>query len=218
MPSQHLASIHLTWDDKGNTRHRVTSPLKLTDYQVQDGLALSVPLLFASQLGVLRPMHSLRLCSEITDFLGATPLATRPIDPPLVAARIDLHKKDQTVVCTFFPDVTPSGQMDIEIAICRLITNYITHVHASVQDQLRGFMTQMLAPSLVFFLENALPAAGGSASRDPSASYPRVQAAMLQFSWTIYPRWGGKIPEDRFRSLVKSAQLGLKEARAQWGV
>lgn len=213
-----LASISLAWDEQGRITSRFAAEVPVDDYKRQDGIALSAVLIACAQLGVLSPQHSVPLCASLLDFIEEQTVQYQPIAPPLQSARIDLLWKDSGIVHTFHPEIVPSGNMDVEVAISHLITNYINHVSETVLPELTGYLRHTLLACTLFLLQEALLMAARTRPRDPSASNMEVQLAMLQFSETIYPQWGGLIPKANFTSLLSEAHQHFAKTRKTWGL
>lgn len=211
MAVDRIASVNLSWDEYGNVSHDLTTFIPANDYQRQDAIALCSPLVLSSQLGVLAPKYGLELVSDTLNYLTGGPRSIHRIQYPLARARIDLHQKAGTMVCTFHPEILDGGTMEVEEAVRRLLNNYIWHVQADVILELSDYMRDILLVVILFYLETALsPAIEQQPFRVNAINY-KVQADMLDFQPTIFPKWGGRVPEANFNSLLKEA---LREYKA----
>lgn len=191
MATKTLASITLTWDEFGCISHSLESNTPATEYQRADALALSVPLVTASQLGVLVTKRSIDLCEHALNFLAKPGHPPEVIQYPLGSARIDLLQKDSTIVSTFYPSFLEGGTMDPEEAVRRLLSNYFSHVNAAVIDELAGYMKAVVLAAVYFYLSTALPKAVQNRSFSIDEPSLDIQLMMLQFCETIYPQWRG---------------------------
>src|SRR3990170_6366937 len=105
MIKKRLATISLSWDEFGNISHTLDSEIPANNYQQQDALALSVPLVFSSQLGILNPRNSLELCGNSLDYFAMSRRSIFVIQSILKRVNIELHQKDKTIVSTFHPEL-----------------------------------------------------------------------------------------------------------------
>ena len=213
-----MASIQLSWDEVGKVRHQFVSQLEQSKYNEHDLLSMSVPMLVASQLGVLRPMSSIPLCATLFEFIKRRNYTNLPMGSSIISASIDLFKLDQNVIHTFNPKYNSSDSIVIESEISKLLGNYTAYVYEYINSSKDIRITHFLLASIAFFLQNALPVAENTSNLDASASYPNVQMLMLQFSSTIELRWDSDILGGRYRKLVRELEAEIEDTRALWEV
>jgi hypothetical protein len=216
MTTHIVASISLSWDDFGRLSHSLSTFVPADDYQKADVLAFSVPLITASQLGVLTPHHSIGLCGQALNFLSGNRHVQEVIPHSFKGARIDLHAKGQTIVCTFHPTFIGQGEMEYDEAVRRLLSNYSSHINSTVIDELSGYMRNVLLAAVRFYLSSALAEAEKHAPFSPDIHKADIQFTMLSFCESIYPLWqsGPSLTQDRFASNLLEAQRNYQRIRA----
>ena len=212
-----LVTIFCSWDESGDISRNKNSFVQAHDIKEQDALALSVPLMISSQLGILNISSVITLCGNCLDYLAKPHSTILAIPPVLRSVRIELHRKGKTIVETFWPDIIngDDSSKEYEDAILRFYNNYILYVHENVTGKLDATLKQSLLASVYFFLDKALPKiinrptfALDNFSRD-------VQMTMLSFCETIYPHWGDSLYTSRFTELLGKAQKQYQHIRAK---
>jgi len=209
-----LASINLSWDEFGAVSHNLHSNVTANEYQKSDALALSVVLLTGSQLGILRPRYGLQVCDRILRFLEGLPLNPKQIQYPLSGARIDLHQKHETVVCTFHPKYVAAGTMEPEEAVARLLGNLPLHLSGIEMGEIVRFFKAGLQIVVSCYLSEGLP---GGISRGIFSrrrfKQQNVQFVMLSFNELIYPYWsrGLNIPKVKFEERLTEARANYRK-------
>ena len=214
-----LASINLSWDEFGAVSHKLHSNIPANEYQRSDALALSVVLLIGSQLGILRPSYGLRVCDRILRFLEGLSLNPEPIQLSLSGARINLHQKYKTIVCTFHPNFVAAGTMEPEEAVARLLGNLPLHLAGIEMGEITRFFKAGLLMVVSYYLSEGLPrgTSRGIFSRR-GFNQQNVQFAMLGFNECIYPHWSRSlnIPKTRFEEKLAEARANYKKLVAEF--
>jgi hypothetical protein len=212
-----LASISLNWDEYGRLSHSLELFIPTDQFQKSNILALSVPLITANQLGILTPRYAFQLCEDILSFLEGRTHNPEVIQFPLSSARIDLHQKEKTIVCTFDPSFLEGGTMEPEEVVRRLLTNYFHYVHDKVIDELAGYLKAILLAVVRFYLYGLLPEVLKHHSLSLNRASQEIQFSMLYFNETIYPQWrlGPTMSPDRFTSILSEVQEQYHATRAR---
>ncbi len=201
--AKRLASIYVSWDRDGNIQLRFESPFQMDDYQREDGLAVSVPLVVSHQLGTLRVEKALALVSQLLDYLESDQHSVGPINPALKSARLDLLKgKAASVFLTFHPNIRTLalfGFGDVEEAVRRMLVNYATHVPRIVSGDFPKRIKDALVASVLYFLEHVVTKELKNESLDRTRPNPNVHRQMIEYSLCVYRMWESTLlPEERF--------------------
>jgi len=209
MKTNVIGSIQLTWNEKGEILHDFHSNVPANDYQRADALALGNVLFTGSQLGILQPRYSLKVCDSILKFLGGESPKPEPIHDPLFGGRIDLVHKGKTIVCTFHPDIRGSGTMEVDEAVSRLLGNLPGYVCNHLVADIEGFLRVGLLLVMNYYLVIMLPT-GISKGFFSSRKFKqrKAQFAMLDFNESIYPRWklGLNAAPENFNDMLEESR------------
>lgn len=212
MGSNILGSIELSWDDRGNLSHCMHSNIPANDYQKADALALAAVLLTGSQLGILPPRYSLKVCDRILDFIEGKTRIPEPIECPLNGGRVELVQRRSTVVCKFHPIILKRGSMEIEEAVSRLLGNLPQYVSSQMIDDIGSFFRTGILIVVHYYLTQTLPIgiSRGVFSKRRFKQH-KAQYTMLDFNKTIYPHWQGglNIPEEIFKENLEESRKYL---------
>ena len=206
-----VAIISLSWDEFGRVEHELRSFIPADDYQESDALGLSVPLIVASQCGVLAPRYSLDLCRCTLEYLSGVELKPEVIQFPLSSAKIELIRKESTIVPIFHPSVLEGGTMEPEEAVRRLLTNYIFRVDSDLIPEIRHYLRATLMAVVSYYLSEALEQELDAPDFSLDVPPPRLHELMLGFTFSIFPQWQGgpSIQPKRFKK-------NLGEIRGQY--
>jgi hypothetical protein len=212
-----LATVFCSWDASGDISRGKKTSIQTRGLKKLDALALSVPLMISSQLGILNIRTAIELCGACLDYLAGFRSSILAIPSVLRSVRIELHQKEKTVVEQFWPEITNGDDTskEYEEAVLRFYNNYILFVHDNVTGKLEDATRQTLLAGIYFYLAAALPKILGRPSFTPDNYNREVQAAMLTFCETIYPHWSDALPVDSFAALLAKAQKQCDHIRAQ---
>jgi hypothetical protein len=204
MFQNNVASIFITWNKNGNISQR----MECHGYNKQELLALSVPLVIGSQLGILNIRSGLILCENCLKYLATSQSTVLPIPPIIRSARVNLHEKADTIVETFFPEIINStdATKEYEEAILRFYNNYIISVLDNINNNNASLLKQSLLMSIHFYLDVALPKIIELPDFYLDTYFKQVQYIMLNFCESIYPHWEGIFPRGRFLELLEKTQ------------
>lgn len=208
-----VASIYISWNKNGNISQRMES----SGYNKQDLLSLSVPLVIASQLGILNIRSAIILCTNCLNYLATSQSTVLAIPPILRSVRVNLHEKGETLVETFYPEIINStGETkEYEEAILRFYNNYVIYVLDNINNSRAKLLKQSLLMSIHFFLDKALTKIIELPNFSLDTYSKEVQYTMLNFCETIYPNWEGSLPIDRFMEILKKAQKQCQYIQAR---
>jgi hypothetical protein len=208
-----LASISCSWDKLGNIYHDI----KTNNIKKQDALALSVPIMISSQLGILNIRSAIILCGNCLTYIATLHRTILAIPPILRSVRIELHQKDRTIVEKFYPEIINSTDetKEYEFAILRFYNNYMIDVCGNINNTLVAYLKQSLLVSIYFYLDKVLPKIIELPTFTLDNYSKDVQMNMLNFCERIYPNWGGLLPNDRFMELYEKARKQYMDIRTR---
>ena len=200
-----VAMISLSWDEYGRVTHRLQSFITTDDYQKNDALGLSVPLIIASQFGVLAPKYSIDLCKYILDYLSGVQRNPELIQLPLSSARIELIQKESLIVPVFHPSILEGGTMEPEEAVRRLLTSYVYHADEELIPEIVHYMRVILLAAVSYYLSEALMEEIKDSSFKLEEPTARLNLSMLDFTFSIFPQWQGgpSLQPARFKNLLR---------------
>ena len=207
MPPVPLLAVFIQWRSSGLLSHTYEAYAPLTEAQTTDALCLSVPLLIASQLGVLTPRVALPLCSLLLDLLDGTCVAPPLPNGPLQSAKITMLKEGGIIVHTFEPAFGPPAEMDTEDAVAAFLINYVIYVDKAAPEHLSASLRSFILAGVKFYLESVEEETRGRTEVAETAHSMPIQMEMLKFSWSMSPRWPGTT--NRFDTLVNEARTSL---------
>jgi hypothetical protein len=204
-------SIDLQWDNLGHISLNPIAHIALTDYDRDDGVAASVPMLVSGQLGVLRPNYALALCDRLLGLLETDQYAVEPVNSVLKKATIKLyHRGDKLcrVYLTFHPKIGfMSNEDSVEEGVRQLLYNYAGCVLAQLASEFGGQIRAYLLLSLLYYLDHILIKEVTSRSFDPARPSSVIQTATNQFARELYSHWEeGYYPEETISEMQRQAR------------
>ncbi len=219
MKRVHLVSINLKWDSNGRLSHKLATRLQLNDYQRDDAVAASVPMLISSQLGTLVPHHALVLCTRSLALLERSEHIIEPINSALKKVRIDLWKA-AGVFHTFHPKSRfLANNNSVEEGVRQFLNNYVGYVPRVVSGNFPKRVRDTLLTSIRVYLDIVLSEAQAT-SIDSAKGNWNIQKAMLEFSAVLYDDlWSShELPEEKFAPLLVETKSLYLEVRRRLGI
>lgn len=211
-----LCTIELLWDGKGNIRHQLSSAFPLSQYQIQDAMAASVPCLVSHQFSSLRPVHAIPLCRSLVNLLESGQARVAPIDTSIKDARIKWHSQPPLTYVTFHPRIRTFSNGDrVEEGIRQLLYNYTAYVLDWVSSPERDFKittTKFTLVVMLTYLQETLLPISRQLSQDPTKiDISIIRSGMIPFTKELYSHWESQELAPSVQELVDMVKAAYHE-------